>query len=121
MACEDCIYANWDYSVVLERTKERFGRVLILIPQFDYYCYKNKEFYLSNCQPDCKGKTGKNNCYEITSQYYQLEKDVRQMAEKFMDFMEKNNLEPTDYNKELEQFIKEHNRKLYKRLIDKRL
>ena len=74
--CEDCVYANWDYTLFRDNCAGYDYVNKRIIPpyreQFDFYCNKHKRFYLEEeITGTCRdGVYGPNNYSEICKQYY---------------------------------------------------
>lgn len=87
MICENCKFANWDFSLFPQDAYRRYG--CIVIPeQFDLYCLLHKKFYLdSEIDGNCKdGEYGENNYSNICKEYYlQLDKQRQRLKNIFKD------------------------------------
>ena len=91
--CEDCKFANWDFSIFPEDAYLRLNSIEIP-EQFDLYCSVFNRFFLEHETPcDCKYVTyGENNYHEICKKYYsqlsleknKLKKNKEKLSKKFI-------------------------------------
>lgn len=119
--CEDCKFADWDYTLFLDYIKSKFN-VEYHAEQFDVHCKRLNCFLVEDEIPgNCRfGEKGENNYHDICKCYYEQKKEYYDLLKQFRESRKDKEYVLINSPEEYELFIeylKYNNRNLYNKFI----